>query len=423
MSDDQHSAGVLHGERVHDAEPAPAARAARGWWRFLKRLTGAKDAFVLGLAATVFLVIVAFESVAPLNVVGAYALVIPILLVATVRNRKLMYLALVLCVAVTYVGLFQPAKKRERFTAVLINRTVVVGVLIAAAYFAMTREERKAREETARAELLRANAQLVELKDRLNRSDRLAALGLLASSVAHEVGTPLHSIAWQVQTLAEDPQATPEMKKTVALIDSELNRVVRIIKDKLSLTRQPKPAHAQVRLDQLAQSVVALMEPAFIGKGVSLKADLGVEPAPVWGDIEQLRQVLVNLLTNALAATAAGGQVVLVVGRRAATLAELDERRRAGAPPCDAMVTLTVRDTGCGMPEEHVRQAFEPFFTTKAIGDGTGLGLFISREIVMGHGGSLSIDSVVGKGTMIVIALPGYAGEPMVKKQDLHERA
>lgn len=389
--------------------------------RTLRQLARAKDAFVLGLAAAVFLAIAAFESVAPLNVVGAYAFIIPILLVATVRNRKLMYLTVVLCVAVTYVGLLQPTKKRERFTAVLINRTLVVGILAGVAYFAMTREERKAREEAARAELLRANSQLVELKDKLNRSDRLAALGLLASSVAHEVGTPLHSIAWQVQTLAEDPQATPEMKKTIAIIDSELNRVVRIIKDKLSLTRQPKPAHAPVRVDQLAQSVVALMEPAYLGKGVGLKTDLGLEPAVVWGDVEQLRQILVNLLTNALAATSAGGQVVLVVGRRAATLAELDERRRTGAPLCDAMVTLTVRDTGCGMPEEHVKQAFEPFFTTKAIGDGTGLGLFISREIVTSHGGSLTIESVVGKGTLIVIAVPVYAGERAATEQRTHE--
>jgi two-component system NtrC family sensor kinase len=389
--------------------------------RTLRQLARAKDAFVLGLAAAVFLAIAAFESVAPLNVVGAYAFVIPILLVATVRNRKLMYLTVVLCVAVTYVGLLQPTKKRERFTAVLINRTLVVGILAGVAYFAMTREERKAREEAARAELLRANTQLVELKDKLNRSDRLAALGLLASSVAHEVGTPLHSIAWQVQTLAEDPQATSEMKKTIAIIDSELNRVVRIIKDNLSLTRQPKPAHAPVRVDQLAQSVVALMEPAYLGKGVGLKTDLGLEPAVVRGDVEQLRQILVNLLSNALAATSAGGQVVLVVGRRAATLAELDERHRTGEPPCDAMVTLTVRDTGCGMPEEHVKQAFEPFFTTKAIGDGTGLGLFISREIVASHGGSLTIESVVGKGTLIVIAVPVYAGERAATEQRTHE--
>ena len=390
--------------------------------RTLRQLARAKDAFVLGLAAAVFLAITAFESVAPLNVVGAYAFVIPILLVATVRNRRLMYLTVVLCIAVTYIGLLQPAKKRERFTAVLINRTLVVGILTGVAYFAMTREERKAREELARAELLRANTQLVELKDKLNRSDRLAALGLLASSVAHEVGTPLHSVAWQVQTLAEDPQATPEMKKTIAIIDSEVNRVVRIIKDKLSLTRQPKPAYAPVRVDHLAQSVVALMEPAYLGKGVGLKMDLGLEPAVVQGDVEQLRQVLVNLLTNALAATSASGQVVLVVGRRAATLAELDERRRTGEPPCDAMMTLTVRDTGCGMPEEHVRQAFEPFFTTKAIGDGTGLGLFISREIVSSHGGSLAIESVVGKGTLIVIALPVYAGAQAQRERDAHER-
>jgi len=391
-------------------------------FRTLRQLARAKDAFALGLAAAVFLAIAAFESVAPLNVVGAYAFIIPILLVATVRNRKLMYLTVVLCIAVTYIGLLQPTKKRERFTAVLINRTLVVGVLAGVAYFAMTREERKAREEAARAELLRANTQLVELKDRLNRSDRLAVLGLLASSVAHEVGTPLHSIAWQVQALAEDPQATPDMKKTIAIIDSELNRVVRIIKDKLSLTRQPKPAHAPVRMDHLAQSVVALMEPAYLGKGVGLKMDLGLEPAVVQGDVEQLRQVLVNLLTNALAATVAGGQVVLVVGRRAATLAELDERRRTGEPPCDAMVTLTVRDTGCGMPEEHVKQAFEPFFTTKAIGDGTGLGLFISHEIITAHGGSLAIESVVGKGTLIVIALPVCAEERAHREQDAHER-
>ncbi|MFM7841415.1 MAG: sensor histidine kinase [Nitrospira sp.] len=388
--------------------------------RVLRQLTQAKNAVVIGLALAVFAGIAIFESVAPLTVVGAYALIVPILLIATVRNRKLMYLTVALCVAVTYMGLLQPTKKRERFTAVLINRTLVVGILTGVAYFAMTREERKAREEEARAALLAVNAQLVELKDKLNRSDRIAALGLLASSVAHEVGTPLHSIAWQVQTLAEDPLATAEMKKTIAIIDSELNRVVRIIKDKLSLTRQPKPARALVRADELAASVVALMEPAYLGKGVGLQTELGFTPAVILGDAEQLRQVLVNLLTNALAATNRGDKVVLVVGRRTATLAELEERQREGESPCDTMVTLTVHDTGCGMPEEHVTRTREPFFTTKAIGDGTGLGLFISREIVASHRGSLTIDSVVGRGTRVEIALPA-TGAPSAS-EEIHER-
>ena len=360
---------------------------------------------VLGIAVAIFIAIVVFESAAPANVVAAYGFVLPILLVAIARNRWLMVLTVALCIAATYSGLLRPHKP-GRFVTAVINRTVVAGVLIGVAYFAMTREERKAREEEARANLLRANAALVEVKDALNRSERLAALGLLASSVAHEVGTPLHSIAWQVQSLAEDPHVTPDMRKTIDVIDAELNRVVRIIKDKLSLTRQPKRAYARLRLDELAQSVVTLMKPSYIGKAVMLKADLGTEASPVWGDLEHLRQVLVNLLTNALAATKAGDEVLIVMGRRAATLTELEERRRAGHALAETMVTLTVRDTGSGMPEDTVAKAFEPFFTTKSVGEGTGLGLYLSREIVASHGGSLTIDSVVGKGTMVVIALP-----------------
>jgi two-component system, NtrC family, sensor kinase len=360
---------------------------------------------VLSIAVAIFIAIVVFESAAPANVVAAYGFVLPILLVAIARNRWLMVLTVALCIAATYSGLLRPHKP-GRFVTAVINRTVVAGVLVGVAYFAMTREERKAREEEARADLLRANAALVEVKDALNRSERLAALGLLASSVAHEVGTPLHSIAWQVQSLAEDPYVTPDMRKTIDVIDAELNRVVRIIKDKLSLTRQPKRAYTRLRLDELAQSVVTLMKPSYIGKAVMLKADLGTEPSPVWGDLEHLRQVLVNLLTNALAATKAGDEVLIVMGRRAATLTELEERRRAGHALAETMVTLTVRDTGSGMPEDTVAKAFEPFFTTKSVGEGTGLGLYLSHEIVASHGGSLTIDSVVGKGTMVVIALP-----------------
>lgn len=371
------------------------------------RRSGRVNWVILGLAASLFVAIVLFESAAPANVVAAYGFVLPILLVAIARNRWLMVLTVALCIAATYSGLLRPHKP-GRFVAAVINRTVVAGVLVGVAYFAMTREERKAREEDARAELLRANAALVEVKDALNRSERLAALGLLASSVAHEVGTPLHSIAWQVQSLAEDPHVTPDMRKTIDVIDAELNRVVRIIKEKLCLTRQPKRAYALLRLDELTQSVVTLMKPTYIGKAVLLKADLGTEASTVWGDLEHLRQVLVNLLTNALAATKAGDEVVIVIGRRAATLTELEERRRAGHALAETMVTLTVRDTGSGMPEETVAKAFEPFFTTKAVGEGTGLGLFLSREIVASHGGSLTIDSVVGKGTMVVIALPNH---------------
>ncbi len=372
--------------------------------------------WVLATSVVLILLIVVIEMIAPANVVIAYGFVLPILLIATARNRRLMYLTLALCIAATYIGILRPTKP-GRFQSAVINRTVVVGVLIAVAYFAMTREERKAREEAARAELalqseklLRANTQLVEMKDALNRSERLAAAGQLAASVAHEVGTPLHSIAWHVQVLGEEPSMTAEMQKRVAIIDSEINRVVRSIKELLSSTRQRKPNPARLQMDRLVQSVSALMEPSFVGKGVSLKVEVGSDAPVVWGDVEQLQQVLMNLMTNALAATNAGQEVRITVGTRATTTDEVEEFRRTGNPAVSTLVTVTVSDTGCGMLEEHRKRAFEPFFTTKAIGDGTGLGLFLSREIVTVHGGSLSIESELGKGTTVVISLPSPAG-------------
>lgn len=371
---------------------------------------------VLAIAATLFVAIVILEAVAPVNIVGAYGLVLPILLVATLRNRPLMFVTVAACLAATYLGLMQPTKP-GRFQAAVVNRTVVAGVLLIVAYVGMTWEERKAREEAARAalarqteDLLRANAQLVEVKDQLNRSERLAAVGQMVASVAHEVGTPLHSIAWHVQGLAEEAGVTPEMKKRVSVIEEQVGRVVRIIQDLLSSTRQRKPDAIWLPVERVIHPVVALMEPAFHAKGVSLSVeDTGTLPL-VWADAEKIHQVLVNLLTNALAATPSDGSVVVRGSTRPAMAEELEIGRRV-ADAMTTMVTITVRDTGCGMPPEDVQKAFQPFFTTKAVGTGTGLGLFLSREIVVAHGGLLLLESDIGKGTAVTISLPGLASE------------
>lgn len=373
---------------------------------------------VLAIAGTVFLAIVILEAVAPANIVGAYGLVLPILLVATLRNRTLMFVTVVACLAATYLGLMQPTKP-GRFQAAVINRTVVAGVLLVVAYVGMTWEERKAREEAARAalarqteDLLRANAQLVDVKDQLNRSERLAAVGQMVASVAHEVGTPLHSISWHVQALGEEAGVTPEMKKRVTVIDEQLGRVVRIIQDLLSSTRQRKPDASWLPVERVIHPVVALMEPAFHAKGVTLTIDAAGTLPLVWADAEKIHQVLVNLLTNALAATPPTGTVVVEGGTRPASAEEADIGRRVAAG-MTAMVTITVRDTGCGMPADDVEKAFQPFFTTKAVGTGTGLGLFLSREIAVAHGGLLSLESEPGKGTAVTISLPGLLSDSL----------
>jgi len=377
-----------------------------------------QNRIVLAIAGAVFLAIVVLEMAAPANVVGAYGFVLPILLVATLRSRSLMLLTVVACIVATYIGLMQPTKP-GRFQSAVINRSVVAGVLLVVAYIGMTWEERKAREEAARAalareteNLLKANTQLVDAKDQLNRSERLAAVGQLVASVAHEVGTPLHSIAWHVQALAEEPGVTPEMKKRVTVIDEQLTRVVRIIQDLLSSTRQRQPEPTWLPVEQVISQAVALMEPAFHAKEITMTVEIPGDLPLVWADAEKIHQVLVNVFANALAATPPHGAVSVVVGARAASSDELDRGCRVADSMSPLVVTVAVQDTGCGMPEADVQKAFEPFFTTKAIGTGTGLGLFLSRETVLAHGGSLLLESETGRGTTVTVTLPGLKTEP-----------
>ena len=383
-----------------------------------------RDRLVLAVAAACFLIILVIEEFAPANVVGAYGYVLPILLVTTLRNRTIMLVTVLACVAATYSGLLQPTKP-GRFQAAVINRSVVVGVLLSVAYLGVSWEERKAREEAARAalareteNLLKANTQLVQAKDQLNRSERLAAVGQLVASVAHEVGTPLHSIAWHVQALAEEPSVTPEMRKRLAIIDDQLSRVVRIIQDLLSSTRPRQPEPQWLSVEDVVGPSAVLMEPAFHEKGIALTVDIPKDLPLVWADKEKIHQVLVNVLANALAATPAQGNVTITAGSREASSAELERGRLVADGMSPLVITIMVQDTGSGMPEEDVQKAFEPFFTTKAVGKGTGLGLFLSRESVMAHGGNLALTSQIGSGTTVTMTLPAMRREPIHTREE-----
>ena len=377
-----------------------------------------QNRIVLAVAGAVFLAIVALEMAAPANVVGAYGFVLPILLVATLRSRSLMIVTVLACILATYMGLMQPTKP-GRLQSAVINRSVVAGVLLVVAYIGMTWEERKTREAEARAalareteNLLKANTQLVDAKDQLNRSERLAAVGQMVASVAHEIGTPLHSIAWHVQALAEEPGVTPEMKKRVTVIDEQLTRVVRIIQDLLSSTRQRRPEPIWLPVDQMINPAAVLMEPAFHAKEITLTVEIPGDLPLVWADAGKMHQVLVNVLANALAATPPHGAVSISAGARATLPDELARGRQVADAMSPLVITIEVRDTGCGMPEADIQKAFEPFFTTKAVGTGTGLGLFLSRETILAHGGSLSLESETGRGTTVTVTLPGLRTEP-----------
>ncbi|WP_206915516.1 PAS domain-containing sensor histidine kinase [Alicyclobacillus suci] len=215
-------------------------------------------------------------------------------------------------------------------------------------------------------------------------SDKLSGVGQLAAGIAHEIRNPLTAIQGFCRLLEEG--ATPTQARYLKIMKDELARVDLIVGEMMALA---KPADAFFRIyavQDIVRDVVALMNAEALLHGVELHVQCDRVPARLHCDPNQLKQVLVNIIKNALEATNEGGQVSLVVAER------------------EDVVEISVEDTGEGIPEEHLEQLGTPFFTTKE--RGTGLGLLVSRRIVQAHGGSLQIDSVLGQGTTVLVRLP-----------------
>jgi signal transduction histidine kinase len=237
------------------------------------------------------------------------------------------------------------------------------------------------------------NAQLFRLQQDLSHAERLALAGRLMAEVAHEVGTPLHSIAGHLELLqAELPPAlrSGELARRLAVIESQLARVIEIIARLMDLMRRSPGEPQPVDLNRLACDTIALVGPGFSAAGITL--EVAVDPAlpAVAGHASQLQQVMVNLLTNAMRATPRGG-LVRVTTRWAAERGEVD---------------VEVTDTGCGIPAAHRKLIFEPFFSGGQPERGTGLGLFISANVVQQHRGRIEVDSEEGRGSTFRVALP-----------------
>ena len=243
-------------------------------------------------------------------------------------------------------------------------------------------------------ELEQLNTLLFEMQRRLGRAERLALPGRVMAEVAHEVGTPLHSVAGHLELLRKDlPPAvmTDDVARRLTIIETQVTRVIDIITRLLDVTRHASGEPAPVDLERLARDTADLVRPALMSAGVTL--DVRGEPhlPRVHGRSDQLQQVILNLLTNAIDATPPGGRIDVIT------------RRPAG----HGEVEIAVADTGRGIAPAVREKIFEPFFSTKEPGRGTGLGLFISAEIVREHKGRIDIDSVEGRGSTFRVFLPG----------------
>ncbi|UCF95581.1 MAG: response regulator [Desulfobacterales bacterium] len=248
-----------------------------------------------------------------------------------------------------------------------------------------------------------------KMEQQMIATERLASLGTLATGVAHEINNPLaiitESAGWlklllQKKELENMPRKA-DFAKALDKIDGAVERARRITHQLLGVVKQPDSAGAQINLGELAEEAVQLVHREAANKGIEIQQEIERSRSNVWSDPYQLRQVLLNLLTNAIHATDAGGRITL----------ELEDRGE--------QIVLRVQDTGKGISKENLERVFDPFFSTKPPGEGTGLGLFVTRGIVQKLGGEIEVKSQIGRGTRFDIKLPKHREI----KAELDERA
>ncbi|MCM2314239.1 MAG: ATP-binding protein [Thermoanaerobaculia bacterium] len=239
--------------------------------------------------------------------------------------------------------------------------------------------------------------QLKVAQHKLLQTDRLASLGQLAASVAHEINNPVSGVlnlSMLMQRLLKDDGIPPgriaDFRRYLGQVASETARVGRIVSDLLSFSRRSKPQSTQADLNALIRTTVSLVNHKLQLANVTVELDLAETLPPVCCDASQIQQVVMNLVLNGAEAIHGGGAVF--VHTRAS-----DDGKG---------IILDVRDTGTGIPPEMVDKIFDPFFTTKEEGKGVGLGLAVVYGIVEAHGGDIEVESVPGRGTTFHVTLP-----------------
>src|SRR5262245_29748249 len=247
--------------------------------------------------------------------------------------------------------------------------------------------ELQARVKEATSELERRYHEVQRMQRSLSHAERLALAGRIMAEVAHEVGTPLHSVAGHLELLRQDlpPSAlSDDVRRRLSIIDAQLARVTQIIAQLLDLTRRTPGEPEAVDVNRLVTEIAEAVRPGIVAAGLRLDATTQVALPAIEGYSNQLQQVVLNILTNAVDATPAGGRIAVTTGTR------------------DRHVELAVSDTGRGIPAAEQTQIFEPFFSTKG---GSGLGLFISAQIVREHHGRIEVTSESGTGSTFRVLL------------------
>ncbi|HSN46028.1 MAG TPA: ATP-binding protein [Casimicrobiaceae bacterium] len=251
--------------------------------------------------------------------------------------------------------------------------------------------ERKVEERTEQLRAAEAEA---------HQREKLAAVGLLASGVAHEINNPLTGVLTFSHLIRQKMADGSPDAEDMDLVIRETRRCADIVRRLLDFARQKAPEVHFTDLNAVIVDVARFIERSAHLHNTAMTIELDPELPRVWVDEDQVKQVIMNMLVNAQHATAGGGSIVVRSRRHPTPLSPAP-----GADPVE-MIEISIIDTGCGIPEEDLMRIFDPFFTSKEVGKGTGLGLSVSHGIVKAHGGTIRVESAVGAGSAFRVYLP-----------------
>jgi two-component system NtrC family sensor kinase len=232
--------------------------------------------------------------------------------------------------------------------------------------------------------------QLQEAQAHVLHQEKMAAFGLLAAGIAHEVGNPLASISSLVQMLQRHSRDAYAQEK-LALVSGQLQRIQTTLRELVNFSRPASTVRSRVSIPAVLSEALNIAK--YYKRAKAIVTNIPADLPPVLGVRDELVQMFLNLILNAIDATAGGGSITV------------------GAEASADTLSIHVRDTGIGIPAEEHERIFQPYFTTKK--DGTGLGLFVTRQLVQDHGGSIEFRSRPGEGTAFTIRLP-VAERPVV---------
>ena len=244
-------------------------------------------------------------------------------------------------------------------------------------------------------ELIKVNRRLSETQLQLAHSERLAAAGKVAAAMAHQIGTPLHSILGHIHRLKGDISIDKRGER-LKIIESQIERIVQNVQELLNTVRKPDPKIEPVQINGILDDLVNLVMPGISSRGIKVITQFESQLPAITGDANQLQEAFLNLLTNAMDAMPNGGELHIITGL---------EKVADGSQEA---VIITIRDSGCGISGDDLPKIFEPFFTTKenTHGTGTGIGLSICKDIIKSHGFNIQAFSRVEVGTTFVITMP-----------------